>query len=284
MDLKFDDDQLKLALGAIKPTPGLSPRLQNLKLIAEMVALACAGAWAFFIYWAVQEAAGKLSREQTKHKLEATINIDPKIAIRKLRQLSGARAAYEVKYRYDISVTSEKDTPIVFVALEWFIGTSGLDPTESFRANLPTTEGSIRWKSRGIEVHSKPSIDTNLLIGPRTDWSREIVVKQDSEGGVGKYEPGESVKEERTFYVAAKSDEWVGFNLTIGVERGNGKIEGYYSKTGESLAVETPQEKKVDMLFTRRMAQAAVVGVELVDHLVLGTPGRWASLKEPGGW
>jgi DNA repair protein RadC len=27
---------------------------------------------------------------------------------------------------------------------------------------------------------------------------------------------------------------------------------------------------------------AAIVGVELVDHFILGTPSRWVSLKERG--
>jgi DNA repair protein RadC len=46
-----------------------------------------------------------------------------------------------------------------------------------------------------------------------------------------------------------------------------------------------PTPSAEDILFTRRMAEAAaVVGVELVDHLVLGSPGRWASLKDQGGW
>ena len=26
------------------------------------------------------------------------------------------------------------------------------------------------------------------------------------------------------------------------------------------------------------------IGVRLVDHLVLGGPGRWVSLRERGGW
>jgi hypothetical protein len=39
------------------------------------------------------------------------------------------------------------------------------------------------------------------------------------------------------------------------------------------------------MQFTRRMAYAAVlVGVDLVDHLVLGAIGRWVPLKAQGGW
>jgi len=46
-----------------------------------------------------------------------------------------------------------------------------------------------------------------------------------------------------------------------------------------------PTPDAEDILFTRRMSEAAeVIGVELVDHLVLGTPGRWRSLKNLGGW
>ena len=45
----------------------------------------------------------------------------------------------------------------------------------------------------------------------------------------------------------------------------------------------TPSTK--DLQFTRRMADAAaLVGVELVDHLVLGAAGRWVSLQAHGGW
>jgi DNA repair protein RadC len=46
-----------------------------------------------------------------------------------------------------------------------------------------------------------------------------------------------------------------------------------------------PTPSAEDLLFTRRMAEAAeVIGVELVDHLVLGGPGRWVSLRERGAW
>ncbi|HLX07069.1 MAG TPA: DNA repair protein RadC [Thermoanaerobaculia bacterium] len=46
-----------------------------------------------------------------------------------------------------------------------------------------------------------------------------------------------------------------------------------------------PTPSAEDLLFTRRMAEAsAVVGVELVDHLVLGATGRWVSLRERGAW
>jgi DNA repair protein RadC len=46
-----------------------------------------------------------------------------------------------------------------------------------------------------------------------------------------------------------------------------------------------PAPSREDLLFTRRMARAGeVVGVELVDHLVVGAGGRWVSLRERGGW
>ena len=46
-----------------------------------------------------------------------------------------------------------------------------------------------------------------------------------------------------------------------------------------------PTPSDADLQFTRRMAYAAtLVGVELVDHLVLGAIGFWVSLKERGGW
>ena len=46
-----------------------------------------------------------------------------------------------------------------------------------------------------------------------------------------------------------------------------------------------PTPSAEDVLFTQRMVQAAAtVGVELLDHLVLGTAGRWVSLRERGAW
>lgn len=45
-----------------------------------------------------------------------------------------------------------------------------------------------------------------------------------------------------------------------------------------------PTPSAEDLMFTQRMAQAAaVVGVELLDHFVLGAAGRWVSLKNYGG-
>lgn len=40
-----------------------------------------------------------------------------------------------------------------------------------------------------------------------------------------------------------------------------------------------------DLAFTRRMAEAGeAVGVSLQDHLILGSSGRWVSLRERGAW
>jgi hypothetical protein len=46
-----------------------------------------------------------------------------------------------------------------------------------------------------------------------------------------------------------------------------------------------PTPSDADMQFTRRMAYAAaLVGIDLVDHLVHGVIGRWVSLKAQEGW
>ncbi|HKI04948.1 MAG TPA: DNA repair protein RadC [Thermoanaerobaculia bacterium] len=48
-----------------------------------------------------------------------------------------------------------------------------------------------------------------------------------------------------------------------------------------------PSPSAEDILFTRRMAEAAeIVGLRLADHIVLGDRGRWVSLKEraKGAW
>jgi len=46
-----------------------------------------------------------------------------------------------------------------------------------------------------------------------------------------------------------------------------------------------PAPSAEDLAFTRRMAQAGeVVGVRLVDHLILGSSGRWVSLRQRGAW
>lgn len=45
-----------------------------------------------------------------------------------------------------------------------------------------------------------------------------------------------------------------------------------------------PSPSAEDLLFTRRMAEAAeIVGVRLVDHVILGCQGRWVSLRERAG-
>ena len=51
----------------------------------------------------------------------------------------------------------------------------------------------------------------------------------------------------------------------------------------ESYGFPTPRNE--DWHFTKRMKEAAdVMGVELLDHLVLGATGRWASLHRRGAW
>lgn len=44
-----------------------------------------------------------------------------------------------------------------------------------------------------------------------------------------------------------------------------------------------PSPSAEDLAFTRRLAKAGdVVGVRLVDHLILGGPSRWVSLRQQG--
>jgi DNA repair protein RadC len=46
-----------------------------------------------------------------------------------------------------------------------------------------------------------------------------------------------------------------------------------------------PTPSSEDVLFSRRMAYAGeIVGIDLVDHLVLGKAGRFVSLKRRGAW
>jgi DNA repair protein RadC len=46
-----------------------------------------------------------------------------------------------------------------------------------------------------------------------------------------------------------------------------------------------PSPSAEDILFTRRMAAAGeLLGVHLIDHLVLGTGGRWVSLRQEAPW
>jgi DNA repair protein RadC len=46
-----------------------------------------------------------------------------------------------------------------------------------------------------------------------------------------------------------------------------------------------PAPSAEDLAFTRRLAQAGeIVGIQLVDHLILGTTDRWVSLRERGAW
>ncbi len=68
--------------------------------------------------------------------------------------------------------------------------------------------------------------------------------------------------------------------LREGLERGAaGMILFHTHPSGD------PRPSAEDLSFTRRTADAGdIVGVRLVDHLVLGSPTQWVSLKEQGGW
>jgi DNA repair protein RadC len=46
-----------------------------------------------------------------------------------------------------------------------------------------------------------------------------------------------------------------------------------------------PAPSREDIAFTRRMARAGeIVGVEMVDHMIVGAGGAFVSLRERGGW
>lgn len=46
-----------------------------------------------------------------------------------------------------------------------------------------------------------------------------------------------------------------------------------------------PTPSLEDVAFTRRTAEAGdAIGVKLIDHMILGSAGRWVSLKERGAW
>jgi DNA repair protein RadC len=46
-----------------------------------------------------------------------------------------------------------------------------------------------------------------------------------------------------------------------------------------------PAPSVEDLAFTRRLAEAAeILGMKLLDHLILGGPVRWVSLRERGAW
>ncbi len=46
-----------------------------------------------------------------------------------------------------------------------------------------------------------------------------------------------------------------------------------------------PSPSAEDLTFTRRMAEAGeLLGVRLLDHMILGSAGRWVSLGRRGAW
>ena len=46
-----------------------------------------------------------------------------------------------------------------------------------------------------------------------------------------------------------------------------------------------PAPSAEDLAFTRRLARSGeLLGVRLVDHLIVGSPSAYVSLRERGGW
>ena len=46
-----------------------------------------------------------------------------------------------------------------------------------------------------------------------------------------------------------------------------------------------PAPSTEDLAFTRRLSEAGeLVGVKLLDHMILGSAGRWVSLGRRGAW
>ena len=46
-----------------------------------------------------------------------------------------------------------------------------------------------------------------------------------------------------------------------------------------------PSPSKDDISFTRRLAKASdLLGIRLLDHLIVGSNGRWVSMQRRGAW
>ena len=68
-------------------------------------------------------------------------------------------------------------------------------------------------------------------------------------------------------------------------EGGGGNRRAHTRYGAPAPTLRDPAPSREDLLFTRRMARAGeVVGVELIDHLIVGAGGAWVSVKERGGW
>jgi hypothetical protein len=241
--LRVDEQQLRRLLDAIRSP---AARLQEAKVIVEVLALFGAAAWAMLTYpW----FANQVAVEQLRAKLEKKIKVEAKITIRNLGAVDQERWAYDITYHRDIINLSIKDVAIEVCSLEWFIG----DPAnraQSFRANLPGKGGPITWKSLGIEVHREPEFDAHRLhdlLSRNANASREVLVLDDSEGGVGRYGPEERTTEFQTVHVVGTPNQWVGFVLLIGLKTDK-DLEQYYDYRHVHLAMadkssgEKPQE------------------------------------------
>jgi hypothetical protein len=201
-----------------------------------------AGVWAVFVYLSFQRVANHLAAEQAKSKLEARIKIDPKIEVRNLGSVGQDRSAYDVRYSYDITITSASSVTIEVASLEWFKGHLKHAGTQSFRANLPNERGSIHWDSLGIQVASLEGYDAASLVGSCCTKDREVRLLQDAEV-VGVYGPGEVTSDYQTIHLEETADGWVGFVLFIGVRKRDGSLEQYYDQHHVHLAVAAEKGK-----------------------------------------
>jgi hypothetical protein len=240
---RVDEQQLRRLLDTIRSP---SATLQNAKVIVEVLALLGAAAWAMLTYpW----FANQVAVEQLKAKLEKKIKVEAKITIHNLGAIDQERRAYDITYSRDIINLSIKDVAIEVCSLEWFIGEPAKG-AQSFRANMPGKAGPIAWKSLGIEVHREQEFDAHKLgdlLSRNANASREVLVLEDAEGGVGRYGPEERSTEFQTVHVVGTPNQWVGFVLLIGL-RTDEELEQYYDYRHVHLAManrssgEKPQE------------------------------------------
>jgi DNA repair protein RadC len=78
---------------------------------------------------------------------------------------------------------------------------------------------------------------------------------------------------------AGPRDPMAGRRTTRRLVRGAAGVVPLHTRPGGD-----PTPCAEDLAFTRRMAAGALVGVDLVDHLVLGATGHWVSFQMRGGW
>ncbi|HEV3075595.1 MAG TPA: hypothetical protein VHB47_14335 [Thermoanaerobaculia bacterium] len=228
--------------------PDASSILQNAKIIAEIIAIALAGFWALFTFPDFKKVANHLAAVKARHELEKKIKSDVKIQLRHLGPVGHGKYAYDIVYSYDITNTSADDVKIAVASLEWYTGQLAKPELQSFRANIPTEEGPIKWESHGIAVHyqllfketeTNKQFETFVTEGypGKSTPSREVVVLKDAREGAGSYYPDEVRSEFQTIHVEETPDAWVGFVLLLGVIDDHEETEQYHDYQFVHLAV-----------------------------------------------